>query len=141
MPLKLNIPKSILNRIREGYKELPIIGRKKNNRSEAMKKLWADPIRRAELCEKCREAALKRKYSAKGYSSLQRHMHEKVNIPEVIKKRDKSYTQTPEFREKGRIQMTIYNERMKKEKKERIEILERVNDFCGVLTESDMATM
>jgi hypothetical protein len=102
--------------------------------SKAMCKYWTDPEKREKLCIKFKEKALKRKYSKAGYSALQRHAREVWYA--AIKDRDNSYMQSEEYREKCR-QGAL--KRYAKKKRKRIE--KRINTYCGVLTEQEMASL
>lgn len=102
-------------------------------------KRWADAEKNAEFAENCRRSALKRIYSKSGYSRLQKHCVNTMLTSEGCKNKRTSYKMSKERRKQSSLHMLKVHEIVRERKN--IEVRERPNDYCGVLTEEDFETI
>lgn len=116
-------------------------------RSVRMKRVWKRRSKedRIQMTQKARdsktpESYTNRRYTRKGLASLQRHMREKVNTPEHYKTRDMSYSKDPLWRKMMsdlRKEASILMGYTLNDPKE----TERINDYAGVLTASQLSAL
>lgn len=103
--------------------------------SEASKKMWADPVKRAELVQAISEGSKRRKYSKKGYR-IQSESRRRLNTPEFYATRDQSYMKEPGYWER------VVASRKRNKNTDPFEAdfdvveVDRINDFSGVVTKA-----
>ena len=81
-------------------------------------------------------------YSAKGYANKQKHAKNVLHSPEVLEKRAK-IANSPEHKARMKKKMRDYWDRVRanEKKEDKFEVVDRVNDYCGVLTEKDFENL
>ena len=84
-------------------------------------------------------------YSAKGYANKQKHGKNVLHSPDVREKRAK-IANSPEHKARMKKKMRDYWDRVRaneanEPKEKNVQIVDRVNDYCGVLTEKDFENL
>lgn len=135
----LSIPKSVLTIVKNkrGIDKIPPICIRRYRQL----RLWSDPEKRAKRQAKMSATLTRisknRRYSKEGIESLRKHAEKVLNTPEAHKKRLESEIYIKSRKLTGK-RLGLLRKQMFEEE---IEVLERKNDYAGVLLESDYQEM